>query len=470
VSPHTLRTGVLALAVVLASSVASADEPDAAPGDPHTAPGADGSAARGATENGNGTGSDAGAEDDALTTEVWREPRVPIDLQWNLLALPERAVELAFLPLGVLVTAVERYRLDKRVYDLLRNASGTIVLTPNAKLSLGDGFGVGASLRVKWREANERRVRISGLYRLNGDYEVGVDLKRKLIRANGRRIEANVTHEVDRNLPFYGIGHTTSVADERALRSEYVDGEVSYELNERGELDLTGTVFLGYRKERLSPGDDPGLDPVGIAGDSVAPPPGFHRWSDFASATAEVSYDTRDTTGRPSKGFVAILRGAVAEEVDGQSLSAGVGSLTATTLLPLLPDHRVLALSAGLRIAGPLSSGDEVPLHLLTTLGRTQHLRGYNRARFRDRHGWWASAEYGFPIYEYANTGVALDASFFFDAGRVARDLDTIFDGKIRYSTGIGLRAAHDVLSIFRLDLGWSPEGIEFGFSLGKFD
>jgi len=405
-----------------------------------------------------------------LTTDVWREPRAPLELHWELLALPERAVELAFMPVAMLVTVVEHYRLDRRIHDLLRNDEGTIVVTPNAKLSLGDGFGAGASLRVKSTEANEQQLRASALYRLNGDYEAGVDLRRNLIRAEGRQLELRFEHEVDRDMPYYGIGPETAVADERVVRSDALHGSVAYELQPRGALDLTGWLSIGYRKERLSGGEELGVIPVGVAGDSVPPPPGFERWSDYVTARAHVGYDTRDVAGRPSRGWTAELEAAVTQEIDGQSLSAGAGSLTTTVLLPLLPERRVLSLSAGVRLSDRLSSGDEVPLHELTELGRDQHLRGYKRARFRDRHGWWATAEYGFPIYEYANTGVALDASLFVDVGHVAGGVTTLFEEPVRTSAGVGLRAAHEVLSIFRLDLAWSPEGVEFSFSLGRFD
>ncbi len=457
---HRLLTIVLGAAALLTTNgPAMAGEPD------ESAP-----PSRSAAPTGDGGSEDEKDDDSELTTEIWHEPRVPADVLWNVLALPERAVELVFLPVGALVTAVERYRLDKRAYDLLRNDAGTIVLTPQAKLSFGDGLGAGASLRMKWTEAHERRIKLSGLYRMNGDFELSADLQRNLIRAEGRRFEARLDYEVDRDLPYYGIGADTVVDDERALRTEHFDGAASLELNERGSLDTTGFLVVGYRKERLSAGDATDIPPAGDPGDSVATPPGFAHWSDFVSARATVRYDTRDAAGRPGQGFLVDLGAAVVQEVDGESLSAGIGTLSATKLLPLLPDRRVLTLSAGLRVATPLSSSDEVPLHELTTLGRKHHLRGYNRGRFRDRHGWWATAEYSFPIYQYANTGVALDASLFFDAGHAASDLGSLADSDIRYSGGIGFHAAHDTLSILRLDIGLSPEGVEIGFSLGRFD
>ena len=54
---------------------------------------------------------------------------------------PEYLVELAVSPLALIVSAIENRRLDLRMYELLRNDAGTIVLTPQLKIAVGDGFG-----------------------------------------------------------------------------------------------------------------------------------------------------------------------------------------------------------------------------------------------------------------------------------------------------------------------------------------
>src|SRR5687768_3871168 len=81
-----------------------------------------------------------------LTTPVWREPPPPLELGWHVMALPEYVVELAFTPVAFAVGLVEKYRLDQRVYDLLRNDAGTVKVVPAAKFSGGDGFGLGAGV------------------------------------------------------------------------------------------------------------------------------------------------------------------------------------------------------------------------------------------------------------------------------------------------------------------------------------
>ena len=113
-----------------------------------------------ADESGRGAvdeSADESAKDSAdPVTEVWREPDVPLELHWHLLALPERAIELAFTPLAVLVTVTERHRIDRRVYDLLRNDAGTIVFNPDLKIALDDGLGVAERSRSGTCSATRR--------------------------------------------------------------------------------------------------------------------------------------------------------------------------------------------------------------------------------------------------------------------------------------------------------------------------
>ncbi|HEY5936358.1 MAG TPA: hypothetical protein VIU61_17020, partial [Kofleriaceae bacterium] len=60
-----------------------------------------------------------------LTTETWHA-ETRLDLHWQLLTLPEQAIELAFLPIGLAVGVVERHRLDRRIGHLLSFWDGRI--------------------------------------------------------------------------------------------------------------------------------------------------------------------------------------------------------------------------------------------------------------------------------------------------------------------------------------------------------
>ncbi|MEL6547784.1 MAG: hypothetical protein AAFQ82_24375, partial [Myxococcota bacterium] len=92
----------------------------------------------------------------------------------------------------------------------------------------------------------------------------------------------------------------------------------------------------------------------------------------------------------------------------------------------------------------------------------------YRRGRFRDDFGWWGSLEYSFPVYDLGGLGLELAPTFFVDVGRVGGEIETLLEGPIRYSGGIGVRASHDLLYAFSFNLGFSPDGVQFNLSLGQ--
>jgi hypothetical protein len=408
----------------------------------------------------------ARAEDAAVVTETWREPDVPVELHWHLLAIPEYVVELALSPLAVVVANVERYRLDLRLYDLLRNDAGTLQFVPALKLSFGDGLGVGGTLHWKQVLGEEERVRVGGLWRLNRDYEAGVRYTHAIAAAEGRELDVRVGYEVDRNLPYYGLGGD-SAAVEHVLREDVATASAAFDLVGRGAPDVQGIVELGVRRSEMTNGDEPGTPGVGDADATVAPPPEYGRTLAFPWLRALLRLDRRDAVGRPSRGWLVELEAKATRATADGSLSSVGGRAEAMLFLPVLPERRVVRLHAGLAGAAAASRDDDIPLHELVVLGRGRNLAGYARGRFRDRLGWWSGAEYRFPIWELLDRGVSASPTLFVQAGRVARDGGELVDGPVRWSAGAGLRAAHDSFELLDVQLGFSPEGFELHLHVG---
>lgn len=407
---------------------------------------------------------------EALTSLVWRAPgHRPWDLWLNVLALPERVVELVFMPVGFLVSTVETLRLDKRLGDLLENDAGTIAFTPTIKASFGDGFGAGGGLAFKNLLGGEERFDLGGVVLVNGDLLLELDYQQRLAAMEGRGVRLSTAYEIDRNLPYFGIGNDTQAEDERAIRLDTLGISAELDLHSLGREDWLGHLHVAYRRQTMGPGTDttaPGLGE--IPGDMVAIPVEFNRTLRFARIEFGGIYDTRDTIGRPTKGTLIEVLGSLTTNfsiagVNATSVRAGVARY-----LEVLPRQRVLVLGLGGGAAVPLPGDDSVPLHELITLGRQTGLRGYTRARFRDRYGVWASAEYHYVFYEYMATGVTLSNALFVDAGRVAGAVDELDLDGLKWSYGFGLRAAHDSVPIASIFLGFSPEGAELSLLLGK--
>ena len=199
----------------------------------------------------------ARAEKPALTSETWHEPTAPLDLHWELLALPERLVELLFTPVGLVVTAVERHRLDRHLHDLLRNDAGTIVLSPQLKYSGSDGLGLGAKLSLKRFTGFDSGGKIGGLRRLNGDYQVGASYKQSSPSLEGRKFVLESSYELDQNVPYYGVGDDQT--DEKHLISQrLLSVSLTSDLLARGTVNYGGTSLrLAYLRDELRPGVGP---------------------------------------------------------------------------------------------------------------------------------------------------------------------------------------------------------------------
>ncbi|MFT7626299.1 MAG: outer membrane protein assembly factor BamA, partial [Myxococcota bacterium] len=405
------------------------------------------------------------ARSEALVTGVFCQPDAPYELHYALLSLPEQAVELAFAPLAAVVMVWERYRVVSRISDLLQNDAGTVVFTPGIDVFSSDGFSGGGSLSLISLAGQEERFDLGVVARLNGEVEADFHYEQPLAAVDGRRIQVDLEYLLDLNAPWYGYGQSIA-SDERALRYRSLVGEVSFDLGRRGVLDLSGMIKASFRRETISGGSDPSIPAAGSDTD-VRLPPGFGRTTHFPGVALSFQYDSRDSAGNPTRGIVARIEADVTHDVDGAQLSGlGLGG-SFTGFIPVLADKRSLQLTVGGRGTTALNGGHEVPFHQLTVLGRKNHLRGFSRSRFRERHGWWATMEYRYPIYEYLDTGIGGTIGVFVDIGRVGAQLDDLFEHGPRISGGVVLRAAHDTERVFDLGLGFSREGPEIILTVG---
>ncbi len=401
-----------------------------------------------------------------LTTNVWHEPRPPFELVWHLLALPERLIEVAFSPIGLLVITTERYRLDKRYKDLTEFYGGKIELSPRLKLGLGDGLGLGATLSLNSLFGQDNVVDISGLYRFDGDYELRGRYQDTYPRLEGRQLAAEAEWELDGNQRWFGIGADTEFDDRRVLRSESLLAVAALDLTGLGVEDVFGSVELGFRRQTLTTGTDRNI-PGFMVGDVAGVPPGFGDTHNYPQLQLVALYDSRDVVGTPSRGALASLAGGITSDVGGADLNALTASIAYARYIAVLPRHRTLVVRLGSAVAQPFTRDGEVPLHQLVTLGRENHLRGYAKDRFRGNWGWWGNLEYQYQVWEYMTTNVILSTLVFVDVGGIGDTPRGLVD-EFLYSYGVGLRGAHETKRGLDVTLGRSPEGLEFKISIGK--
>jgi hypothetical protein len=279
---------------------------------------------------------------------------------------------------------------------------------------------------------------------------------------------------------FFGIGPSTNEDEESSYRDEYFFLEIGGEhaLPDPGD-DLV--VSFGARGESHS------LGPGHVSGEPSTKNefPGLFDAADdsrMGSLIAGIRWDTRDSQANPYKGWSVGVDVDAPLIQDGWDVGAvfGAGATKIFGLPPLFhdgcdaqdehPPTDVLAI--GFR--GQQAAGDQ-PFFTLPTLGGSEVLRGYIGGRWRDRASWTSSIEYrfwvlprGLPIpFTKAIRIERIGAALFYDVGAVGNDVPELVHSRVRHSYGVGLRMSLERSAPFRVDVGFSEDGVNVSARFG---
>lgn len=403
-----------------------------------------------------------------LNTDERRERAPGVEPLQLLLRLPEAFVEVALTPLLITVWALETYDVAERVLDVITNPERTAVFLPIIQPFGDSGIGFGGLLAWNAPLGGPDRLVLLALADLNEDWTVSVDFGRRLPFVSGRELSTGVSASVDNDTRYYGFGSESREGDLRLLRRETIDLTTSITLISPAAPVLRAEAGLAYRRRALEVGSGgfaPPIDPDAPSDPEL--PPGFGLRLDYPEASAEFGVDTRDSFGLTSRGIVWNLAAAITHEINGGDLG-GIRSITeVAAFVPLLPRDRTLFVRLGAGASFPFRPEDSVPYHFLMRLGGNNTLRGYNDERFVDELAWWGTVEYRWFFYEWAGTGGGLVSTVFFDVGQVGRDVDDLFEGNLPWSTGFSIRVEQSLIMLGRLQVGFSPEGVQVSFAIG---
>lgn len=280
---------------------------------------------------------------------------------------------------------------------------------------------------------------------------------------------------------FYGLGAKTRDGDETSYTDQTAFGRFGFELAlpDPGDNLVVGASIMG-EWHALSGGE------VDHKPDTEDIFPGLFATADdheLGWLELELRYDTRDSQRMPYRGF------AVGASIDSALLQTGwdvgsVFSVYGTKIVPIPPllhgggdadEEHPPTDTLAFQLETRTTAGD-LPFYSLPTLGGSRTLRGFIAGRFRDRSSWHASAEYrlwvltrGFPIpFTKALRVERVGLAFFADTGSVADDWPDVFSSRVWASAGVGLRVTLERDAPFRIDVGFSSEGVEVtgGFGL----
>ncbi len=277
---------------------------------------------------------------------------------------------------------------------------------------------------------------------------------------------------------FFGFGPTTKTRDETSYTDEvgFIDLGISKSLEGAFEDFVLDLGVLG-EIHRLSSGEVSGeasieeFYPEIFADDDR---------SDLGWVALGLRWDTRDSQRNPYRGTVlgASVNAALAQS--GGSVGA-VYRLFGEQIVPVWPlfhdggdeneEHPPTDVLAFL-VEAQLSSGD-LPFFSLPTLGGSKRLRGYIEGRWRDDAAWTAATEYrfwvlprGFKVWRHIRVE-RVGAALFYEVGAVAGEGTSFIRERVRQSYGVGLRATIERAALFRVDVGFSEEGVNVAAGFG---
>jgi hypothetical protein len=434
----------VALALLVAPSVAQAQAKEDAPADPPLAEGDDREVP---DYDGREAPTDAG---DVL---IWI-PRVVLS---PLYFVSEFIVRR---PLGWLVTAAEKEKIPALLVDFFtfgpeQNAG----IVPTALLDFG--FRPSVGLYFFWNEfiADNNKLRARAAWG-------GSDW---LMFTLADRLEVLPEHEISLrgqflkrpDWVFHGIGPDSRGAESR-FTSTALDGGLVYESKLWRSSSLES--FVAVRSVKFDPDTGCCSDPtlgeeiaLGEAAGGLEEPPGLSSGYTVMRHGIEAALDSRprrhlqdprpgsDFVSPPGSGIRLDLRGEHAAGLRLDSPLPGAPEeryhyikygATLGGYVDVTGEQRVLGLSVIADFADPWQDGGSIPFTEQVTLGGSRPMRGFLHGRLVDRSSAVAHLEYQWPVW------VWLDGAMHYSVGNVfGEHLDGLEAKKLRSSFGIGMRA-----------------------------
>lgn len=127
--------------------------------------------------------------------------------------------------------------------------------------------------------------------------------------------------------------------------------------------------------------------------------------------------------------------------------------------VPILPETRRIGLRAMLERAEPLSDNG-IPFFEHPFLGGPEDLRGYRARRIQDRGALLLTAEYRYPVWDFA------DVALFVDQGQVFNNYEDITYNRFRTNAGFGFHLVTGGGLAFRSEFAFSKTTSRFIISI----
>lgn len=358
-------------------------------------------------------------------------------------------------PLGYAITAAEKAKLPKALYDFFAfGPDHKIGIVPIAFIDFG--FEPSVGLYAFWDDAgfSGHDLRLSGST-WGKRWLSGTATERFHLGALDLTLTGNATRRPD--YAFYGIGPDTRESALVRYSADTVDAHVESRVTFAGS-SLLETSF-GYRGASFGHADynhELSLDDAVEQG-ALAMPDGFRDGYQAAFARARLALDSRGKASSES-GFRLELKGE--QGADGGHAPAS-GWLryggTFGGFWDVDDSARVVSLSVSALLADPLGARP-VPFTELVQLGGPGMMPGFRAGRLADRSAALATLRYAWPIWIWLNGSLQVATGNVFGAR-----FDGFRAGRGRLSAALGIESSGSRDSIFQALIGFGTETFESG-------
>jgi Omp85 superfamily domain len=368
-------------------------------------------------------------------------------------------------PIGAIVSGMERSRVVQRaIYFITFGGNKNIGLVPTAFADFGVLPSVG--LYFFWDDAlvTHNHVRVhAGTW---GPQWLSLSVTDRYDAADLGTVALRASWTRRSDHPFFGLGPTSSQSNESRYAATTLDVGPSYELRVSRLVSFESAV--GLRSTTFGEDTccgDPSVQDRVRAG-QLALPPRLLTGYTMGYERATLALDTRPSRPAPQTGVRISAFGQPAFDVSRRPGNSWLNyGATVGGFWDVTGKARVLSLSFTTLFSDPLTgSGSDIPFNEQIQLGGDGFMRGFLAGRMIDRSAVVATIGYQWPVWTFLDGTLQASTGNVFGAG-----LRGVEAGKLRLSSGVGLRTNGSPDHQFELLVGFGTDTFDEGATIRSF-
>jgi hypothetical protein len=325
------------------------------------------------------------------------------------------------------------------------------------RIASGGGLALGQAYTKSIFEGRAV-TRAEMLFSVKGYLQGELSLSSRPLGAGGLTVGGRLRYTDLAQEDFFGFGQASSSSMHTSYSDRMTDVSLVTTLAPRSWLHIEGTA--GFVNHDIGRGRQSGVPSIEERFTAQAVP-GLDASAQFMQAGVAAVVDLRDVAEAPRRGgwYRASLTHYEGIRGNGASFGAFEADLRQFIAIPGTSKH-VLALRG--QVASTVGGGDaEIPFFMMPRLGGGSSLRGYEIARYTDRHLLAFSVEHRWDVLP------KLQLVGFVDAGQVAPTFGGFGLERFQSSVGMGLRYRVGGHTAIRLDVAAGSEGPRWHIGFG---